>query len=239
MREPGDFGDGGSTLSPEGCDELLDSFLDPPEVLLAALAPEGWERSPLRRVFHPTPEQVEAKTRRIRRNLRSLGGGGSRRRTAETTGEASGEGAGTPEPLEATGLEAERPDGGLADGPPGSDRPDPWREVVELVGSALWDVFSANHSVVDREGRVCDLGSFRGAAGRIADAIDRRYPELDRTYGYLDFYMGTALVSGRADLRPVYRWIFDRLRGQGWDWHYSFPRQVYGRLPEGWPHPDM
>ena len=36
--------------------------------------------------------------------------------------------------------------------------------------------------------------------------------------------MGTAMVSGRADLRPVYRWIFARLQEESCRWIYSFPR---------------
>lgn len=92
------------------------------------------------------------------------------------------------------------------------------------MARALWDVFSQNHSVVDRDGAPYDLGSFRASAAFIAEAVHRRYPQLGRRYGYLDFYMGTALCGHRADLRPVYRWIFKRLKEEGCDWHYSFPR---------------
>lgn len=187
------------------------------------------------------------------------------------------------------------------------------RARVELLGRALWDVFSNNHTVLDPEGDACDLGSFRGSAGFIAKAINRFCPELDRRYDYLDFYMGAALVTDGKRLRPVYRWIFERLADRGFDWRYTFPqiyifglpggsdagqghdpedflsydpsdalrdetereerdrdvraireefrrqneeairrarreplppvvaayRDVYGRLPEGWPHPDM
>ena len=46
----------------------------------------------------------------------------------------------------------------------------------------------------------------------------------DGGYSYLDFYMGTGMFSGRADLGPIYEMIFRRLRARGHDWKYTFPR---------------
>ncbi|MGH7565181.1 MAG: hypothetical protein ACREK5_12280 [Gemmatimonadota bacterium] len=109
---------------------------------------------------------------------------------------------------------------------------EPEREVVELVGMALWDIFSDNHSVVDGEGTVYDLGSFRGSGALIAEAIEECYPTLGARYGYLDFFMGTTLVRQRAGLLPVYRWIFEHLKETGCDWRYSFPRLYLVRLRE-------
>jgi hypothetical protein len=40
----------------------------------------------------------------------------------------------------------------------------------------------------------------------------------------MDFYMGTVGIGDRADLGPVYRWVFARLRDVGCDWRYAFPR---------------
>ena len=37
-------------------------------------------------------------------------------------------------------------------------------EIAELIGMCLWDVFSDNHEVVTADGRVADIGSFRGAS---------------------------------------------------------------------------
>jgi hypothetical protein len=173
-------------------------------------------------------------------------------------------------------------------------------DAVRRQGLALWDVFSDNHSVVDAQSVCYSLGSFRGSGGEIADALMRHYPEA--SYDYLDFYMGSMLAE--ADLTHEYRCIFARLRAEGCDWIYSFPRlygvrferttdlemmeydpsravaeeldqaepsdddlmasldgmyeeavaearyrpvptvvaayrSVFGRLPEGWPHPDM
>lgn len=183
--------------SEEACAELLGHLLLEPAELLEALAPDGWERSPLRHVFHPTADQVREERERVARNLASWLGGAE-----------AGEGAEGRSPRE----------------DPASVPEEPEREVVELLGRTLWDIFSDNHSVVDAEGVAYDLGSFRGSGGFIAEALNDRYPWLGRRYHYLDFYMGSALIGGRADLGPVYRWIFARLQAADCDWIYSFPR---------------
>jgi hypothetical protein len=46
----------------------------------------------------------------------------------------------------------------------------------------------------------------------------------EEQYDYLSFYLGTVWVAQRADLTPVYRMIFRRLRDRGLDWVYHFPR---------------
>lgn len=166
--------------------------------VLAQIAPTGWDRSPLLHVFHPSPEQVYRESLRIHRNLERLL---DHRRS------------GPPRP-EAT-LEEIR--AGWRDEPVVADR-----EVSELVGMCLWDVFSDNHDVIAPDGRVVDIGSFRGAGGFIAELLDRR--GAARRYDYMDFYMGTVFVGDRADLTPVYVMIFRRLAARGYDWEYSFPR---------------
>lgn len=272
------------------CARLLERLLLEPAELLAVLAPEGWERSLLRHTFHPTPEQIAAERERFRRSLASL------------SGEQESADADVPDGVRDR-LDAQTDD---PDDVP-AEPVDAELEVVELLGHALWDLFCENNRVIDAEGRAYDLGSFRGSAGFIAESINRRYSELRRSYDYLDFYMGSAWIAGRADLRPVYRWIFGRLREEGCRWIYSFPRlylidfggkassddlesydpseavraeleeaerteqvqefdeqldrayeedlhaardaplpatvaayrEVYGHLPEGWPHPEM
>lgn len=186
----------GKTHSQDACAELLGRFFVDPGELLAALAPEGWERSPIAKIFHATVEQLEAERTAMRRNLASL------LARPEREGEL-------PEEVEQKTSAAPV---------------EPEREVVELVGGALWDIFSNNHTVIDRQGSAYDLGSFRASAAVIAETINRRYPLRQAAYDYLDFYMGTALRGGRADLRPVYRWIFGRLREANCDWIYAFPR---------------
>ena len=97
------------------------------------------------------------------------------------------------------------------------------REVHELVGWCVWDLFSDNHEVVaEEDGRVLDLGSFRYAGEVLADVANRQTGT--RQYDYMSFYLGTSWVSRRADFTPVYELIFRRLRGRGFDWIYHFPR---------------
>lgn len=95
-------------------------------------------------------------------------------------------------------------------------------EILRHFGCSLWDVFSNNHSVICSDGTEYETGSFRSVAGDIADALNRRYTSRQRSYDYLDFYMGH--VGGDADAPFVYRWIFNRLNHEGCDWKYSFPR---------------
>jgi hypothetical protein len=63
-----------SAIPMRACARLLDALLLQPAVLLADLAPQGWECSPLRRVFRPTPEQRTGERQRFRRNLAALRG---------------------------------------------------------------------------------------------------------------------------------------------------------------------
>ncbi len=131
------------------------------EDFIAELAPEGWERSPLLAVHHPSVEQDD-------------------------------------EPV------------------------DREREVRELVGRCLWDVFSENHDVIASDGREVHLGSFRGAGDFIAELLNDEVGS--QHYDYMDFYMGTIWINDRADLSPVFAMIFRRLATHGYDWEYAFPR---------------
>lgn len=109
--------------------------------------------------------------------------------------------------------------GRLADVPP--------KELADLLGRCLWDVFSNNHEVASADGVVVDLGSFRAAAGFIADfrgqrrSLDQRVHDA---WDYLDFYMGTLGERHKDDLSPVYDLVFSRMRADGLDWRYSHPR---------------
>jgi hypothetical protein len=96
------------------------------------------------------------------------------------------------------------------------------REIRELVGQCLWDIFSDHHDVVAPDGRVVHLGSFRGSGALIAEYLNDLPCEV--TYDYMDFYLGTIWVAQRADLTPLYRMIFRRLMQAGFDWTYHFPR---------------
>jgi hypothetical protein len=83
-------------------------------------------------------------------------------------------------------------------------------------------VFSDNHEVVGPDGRVLDLGSFRASGGFLADYLNSKTSEGQ--YDYIDFYMGTIWVAGRADLTPVYRMIFRWLKRRRLDWVYHVPK---------------
>lgn len=202
-------------------DDELKSFLDEMfphgvtgEDVLAEIAPEGWENSPLLSCFHPTPEQIFHEQLQIHRNIESL----ARIRTKRNRGKCK-----TP-PLPEPTLEAVRASW--------EDRAVKVEdEVRELVGLCLWDVFSDNHDVIAADGRVVDLGSFRGSAGFIADYLSGRHATNDNfedsstmDWDYCRFYMGTIWIAQRADLSPVYRLIFRRLRSRGAEWIYRFPQ---------------
>jgi hypothetical protein len=171
------------------------------------LVPEGWEHSPYKVVFHPPPEQLFNEYIRMSRNLKNLSG-------KQKTGSK----------------DEEEPDfeefcKDLKDHPV-----EPNRELRELMGLCLWDVFSNNHEVLASDGRIVDLGSQRGAAGFIADWLNTK--QNMKHYSYLDFYMGTVWISNRADLSPVYRVIFNRINNARGDWIYHFP-QLYLVRPTG------
>jgi hypothetical protein len=165
---------------------------------LQELAPEGWHKSPLLAVFHPSVEQVYQESLALHRNMLAL------RRPDDTS-------ASRPEPTLAEIAANYREHAVEVE-----------REVRELVGRCLWDIFSDNHDVVAADGRRLDLGSFRGSGDFIADLLNRQ--TATRQYDYMDFYLGTIWVNDRADLVPVYRMIFRRLRANGFDWVYQFPR---------------
>ena len=167
-----------------------------PEIM-QSLAPDGWEKSPLVAVFHPSFEQVYEEAVRIQQNMSMLG-----RKKDE------------PPPAPPTRDEVAK----LYEQSP----LEPELELREIVGKCLWDIISDNHQVFDADGHELDFGSFRFAGGVIADHLNRRLG--DRRYDYMSFYMGTAWGSGRADFSAVYRLIFARMKGLGWDWVYHFPR---------------
>jgi hypothetical protein len=165
--------------------------------VLQEIAAAGWENSELLAIFHPSAEQVYQESLRFHRNIQSL----SKKATKDPSPEPTREEI--KESFSATPVDCER-------------------EVRELVGMCLWDIFSDNHEVIDSQGRVIDIGSFRAAGDFIADVINRQIGE--RRYDYMDFYMGTIWVAQRADLTPVYKMIFRRLKSRQLDWIYHFPR---------------
>jgi hypothetical protein len=166
--------------------------------ILTEIAPEGWTDSTLHFVFHPTLDQVHWECVQLHRNMLKWPW-------------RSKESAPEPEPL----LEEVRAT--YVDGPVVTEC-----EVRELVARCLWDVFSNEHDVIDRNGQLVHLGSWRAAAQFLAEQLNCQARESK--YDYMDFYMGSVWVSQRADLTPVYEMIFRRLKGQLFDWRYRFPR---------------
>jgi hypothetical protein len=178
-------------------DRLFPQGFAGPDVL-QELAPAGWENSPLLAVFHPSLAQSYEETLRLHRNVCAL------RRPDDRH----------PLPLEPTFDEVARDF---------RERPvETVREVRELVGQCLWDLFSDGHQVTATDGRVLDLGSFRASGGFLAEILNRQTGA--EHYDYLDFYMGTIWVAQRADLTPVYQMIFRRFQGRRLDWIYHFPK---------------
>lgn len=170
--------------------------------VFAELAPNGWEASPLAMAFHPTLEQVFNEARRVHGNLDLLLTDDQR--------------AGQPEPT----LDEVRKN--FRQTPI-----EPERECGEIIGKCLWHVFSDGHEVIGPDGRWIDIGSFRGAAGFIAETLNQR-PDKPKyaapRYDYLDFYMGAIWHPLHADLTDVYTLIFKRLQRQNLDWRYYFPK---------------
>src|SRR5271165_154096 len=151
-------------------DRLFPQGFAGPDVL-QELAPAGWENSPLLAVFHPSPAQCFEEALRLHRNLGAL------RRTDDVR----------PLPPEPTLDEVAKDF---------QEHPvETLREVRELVGQCLWDIFSEGHEVTAKDGRVLDLGSFRGSGGFLADILNLQTGADD--YDYIDFYMGTIWVARR------------------------------------------
>jgi hypothetical protein len=190
--------------------------------VLNELAQDGWERSPLVACFHPSVEQRYEEAVQFHRNLETLRD--VRRRPDDTAQVVD---APSPEPT----LEEVRRE----------YRPtaiEPHEEVMELVGLCLWDVFSDNHDVIAVDGRLVDIGSFRGA-GAFLDEHLTRGQDRCREGDYLRFYLGTVWISRRADLTSVYAMIFRRLRRLGADWVYHFPQLYLTELASSDPYAEQ
>jgi len=178
------------------------------------IAPNGWQQSPLLACFHPSVERVYEEQVLMHRNLEAL-----RQLRAPRDGTVVNVSASEPT-LDDVRKEYEP-------APVEADA-----EVTELLGSCLWDIFSDNHDVIAADGRLADIGSFRGASAFI-DAHVTRDHDGSREGDHMRFYMGTILIGQRADLTPVYVMIFSRLKAAGADWVYHFPALGIVELPSG------
>jgi hypothetical protein len=174
--------------------------------VIQEIAPRGWEKSSLFVCFHPSPHQVLKERQKQHRQLKEF------RRKFPPGASSLPNRAAQPEPTM---------DEVLAD----------WKhtvvnvteEVTDLVAMCLWDVFADNHKIIAADGRIADIGSFRGASAFLDVYLRGPSGQWDGGDDYR-FYMGSTWISQRADLTPLYRMIFRRLRSIGADWQYHFPR---------------
>jgi hypothetical protein len=174
---------------------------------LNEIAPDGWQYSSLLSCFHPSAEQVFKERLQIHHNIEGFIKGMQKKSDQAIH-------VPRPEPIfEEIRAEWKETPVNVA------------HEVTELVGHCLWDVFSDNHDVVASDGRLVDIGSFRGASAFLDGYLKRAsggIPAL-KVSNYMHFYMGTIWIGGRADLTVVYTMIFRRLKRLGLDWIYNFP----------------
>ncbi len=208
--------------------------------VFAEIAPKGWEAASVSAVFHPSVDQIFEESVRMHRNMASFPG-----RKADAPPPP-------PEPTreqieaeyEANPYEPERECRelvGLCLWDIFSDnhtvRADDGREVdlgsMRSGGGFLADVINAQPGPPPRpkpelppEIMEKMFPSTEGMDPKVAEMMAEMRKEMlgDGGYTYLDFYMGTGMISGRTDLQPVYEMIFRRLFKRGMDWEYSFPR---------------
>jgi len=181
------------------CTELLNYPFSESDNLLSTLAPSGWQNSPYIRFFHPTAAQQLEEYNRIHKNLSGL---------LKKKEEKISEPAKTIADFEQDDVTSVNMK----------------KEFILVLGLAIYDIFSTNHEVIASDGKIYDLGSFRGSGGFIAEFINEHFKEHSGNYDYMDFYMGTIWIHSRADLLPFYEYIFDKLKRKNCGWKYSFPR---------------
>ncbi len=187
------------------CSSLMTSLFGDLPTLMDLLAPHGWELSPYVRIHHPSPEQQHSELTILYESMNRLAD--NRRADSSSIDRLT-----VPSVDEIRQKEAETP-----------ELVAPLFELLDVYGGCIWSVFSNNHEVIDREGTVYDLGSFRGTGSFLADFIEQQYPDAP-SFTYMSFYCADLFIERRADVTPVYELIFKRLAEQEFDWIYSFPR---------------
>ncbi len=183
------------------CEALLIELFQSVPQLLQTVASDGFANSQLVLVFHPTPEQQYKEYKQIHENINRLH---SARKNQPGN-----------KPLQSfdefiKDIKIE----------PVNER----YEAVHILGDCIWKIFSNNHTVFNENNESYDLGSWRGTGGFIADVINKLQLVANTSFDYLDFYMGGMFRDDRADLTPVYEFIFKKLKAKHLDWEYSFPR---------------
>lgn len=102
--------------------------------------------------------------------------------------------------------------------------PENWNQsYTYLIGLAVWDIFSNNHEVISPNGKIYDIGSWRGSGSTISEVIHSHFKGKE-CYDYIDFYMGSVYQAEEVNLIKIYEEIFSLLKILGCDWHYTYPR---------------
>ena len=112
-------------------------------------------------------------------------------------------------------------------------------DVFRVLGTVVWEIFSNNHEVTDAEGKIFDLGSWRGSGGFIADFLNARFaPEGKYWFDYMDFYGG---FWGGHDpsLFPLYVYFFQKLKERDCVWRYSPPAMYLIEVSTDKPEDDI
>ena len=190
--------------------QLLISLLQSVPELLQKMAPEGFAHSELVKVCHPTPEMRYREYRFIQLRTIQLQRMMKKKVVVESTKSLD-------EFLREIKVKPIKEQ----------------YEIASIFGNCIWDIFSNNHTVFNRQFESYDLGSARGSGGFIADVINELSLAPDHIFDYIDFYMGHSIGKERADLTGVYAFIFQKLKDRNLDWEYSFPRVGIINLQQG------
>lgn len=183
------------------CEELIIELFQALPEMLQQVAPHGISNSELVYVYHPTPQQQYKEYRHSQLQLITL----QRRLKKPVDAEPTKSYEEFLQEIETKPVEEQY-------------------ELVSIYGDCLWNIFSNNHTVFNKKYQSYELGSWRGSARFIADVINKLQLVPATTFDYMDFYMGHFMTEQRADITPVYEFIFSKLKSKELDWEYSFPR---------------
>ena len=186
-------------LAEDASERLLTDLLKSLPEMITEIMPNGFSNSDLIHVFHPRKEQQYKEYRELTIRLQTLFKKKKEKPEPVSTFEEF--------ILTITDTDVEE-----------------LYEIVSIYGDCIWDIFSNNHKVYNENFESYDLGSFRGSGRFIADVIDKIKLVPGRAFDYMDFYMGSFIAEQRANLIPVYEFIFKKLKSKKIDWEYSFPR---------------
>ncbi len=189
--------------SQKACFELLAFIFADAETLFHKIAPNGWKQSKYVQFKNPTAEQQFKRHKSFEENFKYL----KKLRNKD---------------VEEEKVEVKT----LADFHQNNlDTINEREEFIYLFGLAVYDIFSNNHDVIDKNGETYSLGSMRGSGSFISNFINVSFDIGEEKYDYMDFYMGTTGYDDeRIDLTQFYEFIFSKLKEKNCDWHYYFPR---------------